>query len=148
MSIENKKYKIGYTSGVFDLFHIGHLNILMMSKKMCEFLIVGVNTDELVRQYKHKTPIIPYDERFSIIEAVRYVDKAVPQTSRDKVKAFEEYQFDVMFMGDDWKNTLLYIEAESELNKRGVSVVYFPYTHNTSSTLLKNVLERIYNASE
>ena len=139
-----KKYKVGYTAGVFDLFHIGHLNILKRAKEQCEFLIVAVSTDELVRSYKNKQPVIPYEERKAIVEAIRYVDMVVPQVNRDKLAAYEKYKFDAMFVGDDWNGTPLFNQVEEELKKRGSTVVYFPYTKNTSSTLLSEVLNKIY----
>jgi len=132
----------GYTTGVFDLFHIGHLNIIRRAKEQCDYLIVGVSTDELVEEYKKNPPVIPYEERKVIIESIKYVDEVVPQTSLDKVAAFEMYGFDVMFHGDDWSNSPLYIEAEKKLKKLGAKVVYFPYTHGTSSTLLAEVLRK------
>ena len=141
--MNGKKYKIGYTTGVFDLFHIGHLNILRRAKDMCDFLIVGVSTDELVWKYKNKKPVIPYVERVAIVEAIKYVNKAVPQVNRDKIAAFEQYKFDAMFVGDDWKGDKLFIEVEQELNKHGSNIVYLPYTNNVSSTLLNQVLEKI-----
>ncbi len=141
----SKKYNVGYTTGVFDLFHIGHLNILKRAKEQCEFLMVGVSTDELVQQYKNKTPVISYEERKSIVEAIRYVDQVVPQENRDKIKAFEKYKFDVMFVGDDWKGDKLFNEVEETLHQHGAEIVYFPYTANVSSTLLKEVLNRIYD---
>jgi glycerol-3-phosphate cytidylyltransferase len=138
-----KKYKMGYTTGVFDLFHIGHLNILKKSKELCEYLIVGVSTDELVSSYKNKTPVIPYDERAAIVEGIRYVDKVVPQETRDKMEAYHEYKFDVMFVGDDWKGNELFAQVEKELKEKGSDVVYFAYTKHTSSTLLINALESL-----
>lgn len=113
----NKKYKIGYTTGVFDLFHIGHLNILKRAKDLCDYLIVGVSTDELVREYKHKKPVMSYFERSSIVEAIRYVDKVVPQTTMDKIQAFKELNFEVMFHGDDWKGTPLYDKYKKNLKR-------------------------------
>ena len=104
----DKKYKVGYTTGVFDLFHIGHLNILRRAKEMCEYLIVGVSTDELVQEYKNKTPVIPFEERKAIVEAIKYVDEVVSQESMDKVKMWEKLKFDAVFHGDDWKNSKLY----------------------------------------
>lgn len=141
--MEKKKYKIGYTTGVFDLFHIGHLNILKRSKELCEYLIVGVSTDELVSSYKNKTPVIPYPERFEIVGAVRYVDKVVPQETRDKLAAYDQYKFDVMFVGDDWKGNALFEKVEKELKEKGSDVVYFPYTLSTSSTFLTTVLSTL-----
>ena len=85
-----KKYKVGYTTGVFDMFHMGHLNIIKRAKEQCEYLIVGVSTDEVVQSYKHKTPVVAYDERAAIVEAIRYVDEVVPQTSMNKLEAWEK----------------------------------------------------------
>ena len=130
----------GYTTGVFDLFHIGHLNILKRAKEKCDFLIVGVSTDELVMQYKNKTPVISFEERVQIVEAIKYVDKVVPQTHRDKFAAWEEYKFDRMFVGDDWKGSPLFTELEEKFKPFGVEIVYFPYTEGTSSTMLKKAL--------
>lgn len=103
-----KKYRIGYTTGVFDMFHIGHLNILKKAKEQCDYLIVGVSTDELVKSYKNKTPIINQQERFEIVNAIRYVDKTVYQTTLDKMQAWKELKFDVMFHGSDWQNSEMY----------------------------------------
>lgn len=139
----NKIMKIGYTTGVFDMFHIGHLNILKRAKELCDYLVVGVSTDELVESYKHKTPVIPYEERVAIVRAIRYVDEVVPQITRDKIEAQERIGFDIMFVGDDWKGKPLFVEVESELAKRGVDVVYFPYTNGTSSTLLGEKLSKL-----
>jgi len=132
-----KKYKVGYTTGVFDMFHIGHLNILKRAKEQCEHLIVGVSTDELVESYKNKTPIIPFQERMQIVQAIRYVDEVVPQTSRNKMEAYEKIKFDVMFVGDDWKGKPLFVEVERALKEKGTDVVYFPYTKHISSTILR-----------
>lgn len=139
-----KKYKIGYTTGVFDLFHIGHLNILKNAKEQCEYLIVGVSTDEVVKKYKNKTPIIPYEERKKIVEAIKYVDEVVPQTSIDKIEALEKLKFDVMFHGDDWKGSELYKKIEEEFNKKGVEIVFLPHTSGISSTeLVKKIEEKV-----
>lgn len=139
-----KKYKIGYTTGVFDMFHIGHLNILRRSKELCDYLIVGVSTDALVREYKYTTPIIPYEERVSIIESIRYVDQVVPQISMDKLKAWEDLHFDVMFHGADWQNSNIYHKIIDDLKSVGVEVVFLPHTDGISSTLLSEVLHKIY----
>lgn len=139
----SKKYKIGYTTGVFDLFHIGHLNILKRAKEQCDYLIVGVSTDELVQDYKNKRPIIPFEERKQIIEAIRYVDKVIPQTSMNKYEAWKTEKFNVIFHGDDWKNSSLYKENEIKLKAEGVDFVYFEYTKGTSSTMIKQVLKEI-----
>lgn len=142
----DKKYKVGYTTGVFDLFHIGHLNILRRAKEMCEYLIVGVSTDELVKEYKNKTPVIPFEERCAIVEAIKYVDKVVPQENRDKIAAFDEHKFDVIFVGDDWKGSDVFGEVDAYMKSNGASgVCYIPYTQNVSSTILKDVLNKIYN---
>ena len=132
-----KKYKVGYTTGVFDLFHIGHLNILKRAKEMCDYLIVGVSTDELVESYKNKTPIIPYEERIEIVSAIKYVDEVVPQIDRDKFGAWKRLKFNVMFVGDDWKGSKLFNEVENKFKMVGVDIVYFPYTKGTSSTILR-----------
>ena len=134
---------IGYTTGVYDMFHIGHLNILKRAKEKCDFLIVGVSTDELVMQYKNKTPVISFEERVQIVEAIKYVDKVVPQTHRDKFAAWEEYKFDRMFVGDDWKGSPLFTELEEKFKPFGVEIVYFPYTEGTSSTMLKKALSAL-----
>lgn len=138
-----KKFKVGYTTGVFDMLHVGHLNILRRAKEQCEHLIVGVSTDELVLSYKNKAPIIPFDERVEMVEALECVDEVVPQINRDKFAAWEEYKFDVMFVGDDWKGKPLFVEVEKRLKEQGSEVVYFPYTKNTSSTILREKLKVI-----
>ncbi len=136
-----KKYKVGYTTGVFDLFHIGHLNILRRAKEQCEHLIVAVSTDEVVESYKHKKPVIPFEERRAIVEAIRYVDEVVPQTSMDKFAAWEKYHFDAIFHGDDWKGSSMYYEIERKLNAVGCDMVFLPHTDGTSSTLLTQKLQ-------
>ncbi|MGU8583455.1 adenylyltransferase/cytidyltransferase family protein [Clostridium perfringens] len=135
-----KKYKVGYTTGVFDMFHIGHLNIIKRAKEQCNYLIVGVSTDELVQEYKNKKPIIPFYERCEIVKALEYVDKVVAQENRDKFWAWKKLNFDVMFVGDDWKGKSLFVEVEEEFKKVGVDIVYFPYTKDTSSTILREKL--------
>lgn len=136
-----KKYKIGYTTGVFDLFHIGHLNILRSARERCDYLIVGVSTDEIVKEYKHKTPIIPYSERAAIVGAIKYVDKVVPQTSMDKMLAWNELKFDVVFHGDDWKGSSMYDEIEVKLANVGCDMVFLPHTQGTSSTEISRKLQ-------
>lgn len=138
-----KKYKIGYTTGVFDMFHIGHLNILKRAKEQCEYLIVGVSTDNLVAEYKHKVPIIPYEERIAIVSAVSYVDMAVEQVTLDKIAAWNKYRFDVLFHGSDWKNSDMYNKIVTDLKKLGVDVVFLPHTQGVSSTLLSEVLHKL-----
>ncbi|MCL6572224.1 MAG: adenylyltransferase/cytidyltransferase family protein [Bacillus sp. (in: Bacteria)] len=136
-----KRFKIGYTTGVFDLFHVGHLNILKKAKEQCEFLIVGVSTDELVMEYKNKLPVISYLDRRAIIEGIKYVDKVVPQTNRDKFLAWIDLNFNVMFVGDDWKGSSLFNEVETKFNTVGVHIVYFPYTSGVSSTIVKQKIK-------
>ena len=136
-----KQYKVGYTTGVFDLFHVGHLNILRRAKEYCDFLIVGVSTDELVKEYKNKNPVIPYEDRKEIIEGIKYVDQVVPQINREKMVAWEHLLFDVMFVGDDWKGSALFHEVEKKLKQVGVDVVYFPYTKGVSSTMVKEKIK-------
>ena len=131
---------VGYTTGVFDLFHIGHLNILRRAKGKCDKLIVGVTTDELLNVYKNKTPIIPFEERIKIVESIKYVDEAVPQEDMDKLSHWEKLKFDVVFVGDDWQNTDKWNKIEEDFNKIGVNVIYFPYTEGTSSTLINDIL--------
>lgn len=135
-----KKYKVGYVQGTFDMFHIGHLNLLKNAKEQCEFLIVGVNTDELVEQYKHKKPIIPLEERLEIVSQIKYVDKAVICENRDKMEALQKYKYNALLMGDDWKNSDFYNDMELKLKEFNVDIVYFPYTKNTSSTTLREKL--------
>lgn len=130
---------IGYTTGVFDMFHIGHLNILRRAKEQCDYLIVGVSTDELVVQEKNKKPIIPFEDRCAIIDAIRYVDKVVPQKDKDKFAAWENYHFNKMFVGSDWKDTPQWNEFEKQFMPVGVEIVYLPHTEGISSTLLREL---------
>jgi glycerol-3-phosphate cytidylyltransferase len=135
--------KIGYTAGVYDLFHIGHLNILKKAKLECDYLIVAITTDELAQSRKKKKPIIPFAERMEIVQHIDFVDEVVPQTNMDKIEAWERLKFDKMFVGDDWKGTQKWNELEKEFKKLNVEIVYFPYTKHTSSTKLREVLEKI-----
>ena len=127
---------VGYTTGVFDMFHVGHLNLLARAREQCDRLIVGVSTDDVVLDYKKHAPIVPYAERVAIVKAIRYVDEVVPQTSMDKFAAWEKLRFNRLFHGNDWKGSAMYNEVEAKLKAVGVEVVYFPYTQGTSSTLL------------
>lgn len=140
-----KKYKIGYTTGVFDLFHIGHLNILKRAKEQCEYLIVGVTSDELCYARKNKYPVISLNERMEIVQAIRYVDKVVVQTDMDKLEAVKRYHVDAVFVGNDWQNTAQWNRYETQFAKEKCTVVYLPHTDGTSSTMLKKVLEKIEN---
>uniref|UniRef100_I5AQB4 Cytidyltransferase-related enzyme n=1 Tax=Eubacterium cellulosolvens (strain ATCC 43171 / JCM 9499 / 6) TaxID=633697 RepID=I5AQB4_EUBC6 len=135
-----KEQLIGYTTGVFDMFHIGHLNILKNAKSRCDHLIVGVSTDELVKQYKNKKPIIPFEERIEIVKAIKYVDEVVPQISMDKRQAWENLHYNVLFHGSDWKGSAMYDKVIQDLEEVGVKVVFLPHTHGVSSTLLADVL--------
>lgn len=136
-----KKYKVGYTTGVFDLFHIGHLNILRRAKEQCEYLIVGVSTDELVKTYKNKTPVIPFEQRKAIVEAIKYVDEAVTQTSMDKMEAWERLKFDAIFHGDDWKGSKMYSEIEKKFSQVGVDMVFLSHTEGVSSTIITEKID-------
>lgn len=134
---------IGYTTGVFDMFHIGHLNILKNAKAHCDYLIVGVSTDEVVESYKHKKPIIPFEERIAIVEAIKYVDQVVPQTSMNKLDAWKELHFNVLFHGSDWKNSQMYNSIIEEFKQYNVDVVFLPHTEGVSSTQLAEVIRKL-----
>ena len=136
---------IGYTTGVYDLFHIGHLNLLRNAKAMCDKLIVGVTTDELV-SYKLKKAVIPFTERMEIVRSIRYVDAVVPQETMDKLDAWKKLRFDVMFVGDDWYQNEKWKDREEQFTHVGVKIVYFPYTKGTSSTLLNEALVKLREA--
>lgn len=137
------KFTLGYTTGVYDLFHIGHLNLLKRAKEKCDYLIVGVTTDEETIRIKNKKPIIPYENRLEIIKSIKYVDKAVIEENSDKLFAWDLYKFNVIFKGDDWKGTPKWIIYEEEFYKRNVKIIYLPYTEGISSTLLtKNLYDK------
>lgn len=135
-----KKYTTGYTTGVFDMFHIGHLNILRRAKKMCDRLIVGVTTDELCRKRKHKLPIIETSDRVKIVEAIRYVDQVVLQEDMDKLSAVRRLGADVVFVGSDWKDTPEWKRYEEQFAEIGCDVVYLDHTEGISSTILRDRL--------
>ena len=137
-----KKQIIGYTTGVYDLFHIGHLRLLNRAKSKCDKLIVGVTTDELV-SYKLKKAVIPYDERVEIVRNIKCVDEVVAQKNMNKMEAWRKLKFNIMFVGDDWKGTEKWNRYESEFKEVGVQIVYFPYTKGTSSTIINNVLSSL-----
>jgi len=132
---------IGYTTGVFDLFHIGHLNILRSAKQMCDILIVGVSTDELVVKCKKKKAVIPFKARIEIVRSIKYVDIAIPQKNRNKVEAAQKLKFNVLIVGDDWYNSEKWNKEELELNKYDVKVIYLPYTSGISSTKVKRCIK-------
>lgn len=136
-----KKKIIGYTTGIFDLFHIGHLNLLKNAKSKCDHLIVGVSTDNLCFLLKNKKSVIPFEERIEIVKSIIYVDSVVSEEIDDKLVAWQQLKFDVIFKGDDWKGKQKWLDYEKEFKKVGVNVVYFPYTQETSSTILKKALE-------
>ena len=126
---------IGYTTGVYDMFHIGHLNILERAKSMCDELIVGVSTDELVQEEKNKTPVIPYSERAEIVKSIKYVDKVVPQENKDKLAAWKKYHFN--------KGSPQWNEFERQFSPLGVEIIYLPHTDGISSTQLTNYIKKI-----
>ena len=130
---------IGYTTGVYDLFHIGHLNLLKNAKGMCDKLIVGVTTDDLVG-YKNKKSVIPFEERMEIVRNIKYVDVVVPQENMNKIEAWKMLKFDIMFVGDDWARSTKWKKYEEKFYEIGVKIVYFPYTKSTSSTLINETL--------
>ena len=138
---------IGYTSGVYDLFHIGHLNLLKNAKSMCDKLIVGVTTDEL-SLYKNKRPIISYEDRLEIVRSIVYVDAVVPQADMNKVEMCEKVKANVLFVGDDWYKTDKWCELEKKLENINVKVVYFPYTQSISTTKIREVLKLTKDARE
>lgn len=140
-----KKYKIGYTCGVFDMFHVGHLNLLEKCKSMCDYLIVGVCNDDYVRNIKHKEPVYSEQDRVRILEALKVVDRAELVTieeTNDKILAIEKFHFDVLFSGDDWKGSERYQKTEEQFKKYGAFIEYFPYTQGTSTTQIKEKIKK------
>ena len=132
---------IGYTTGVFDMFHVGHLNILKKAKEKCDYLIVGVSTDEVVLQNKLKKPIICYEDRFEIVKAIKYVDDVVPQVDysiQGKIDFIENHNVKILFVGSDWKGTDKWNKIEEQLNFIGCKVEYIPHTDGISSTILRD----------
>ena len=139
---------IGYTTGVFDMFHIGHLNILKKAKDNCDYLIVGVSTDELVIKEKNKRAIIPFAERCEIVSAIKYVDQVVPQEDKDKYAAWKKYHFNKMFVGSDWQGTIKWQEYEDKFKSENVEIIYFKYTEGISSSILRDRLLMIYGTEK
>ena len=133
---------IGYTTGVFDMFHVGHLNLLERARAQCDSLIVGVNSDELTQQYKGKLPVIPFEDRCRIVGALKAVDRVVCRSVRDDLLAWKQHQFNRLFHGDDWKGREPFATAQRELEKQGVQVIFLPYTPNISSTSLQGCEDR------
>jgi glycerol-3-phosphate cytidylyltransferase len=144
-----KKYKIGFTDGVYDMFHVGHLNMIRKAKEMCDYLIVGVHSDEIVESYKHRKTVINENDRREIVGAIKEVDKAVINRTRDKVELWKLYHFDVIFIGDDWKGTERWNNFEKVLAEYGVKVEYIPYTQGISTTQIRNKLgEKITSTTD
>ncbi len=133
---------VGYTTGVYDLFHIGHLNLLKNAKGMCDRLIVGVTVDELV-SYKGKTAMIPFEDRIEIVRSIRYVDAAVPQYDMNKLEACKKLGAEILFVGDDWYNSDKWRSYEQEFSREGIRIVYFPYTRGVSSTRIGEALQHV-----
>jgi glycerol-3-phosphate cytidylyltransferase len=131
---------IGYAPGVYDMFHVGHLNILRQAKNQCDFLIAGVVSDEMCELAKGRPPIVPLGERLEIVRHISYVDEAVAEVVPDKLETWEAVRFDVIFKGDDWRGTAKGRKLEQDFAEVGVEVVYFPYTVHTSSSLLRRAL--------
>ena len=146
-NVKNKKNSkkdqiVGYTSGVFDLFHIGHLNILNRAKALCDRLIVGVTIDELVG-YKNVEAVVPFEERLEIIKNIKCVDLAIPQDDLDKFVMWKKLKFDVMFIGDDWFETDRFKKYEKDLARVGVEIIYLPYTKGVSTSFRKKKKEEL-----
>lgn len=138
----DEKTVVGYTSGVYDLFHIGHLNLLKNAKGLCDKLIVGVTSDEMV-SYKNKKAVIRHQERMEIVRNIKHVDVVVPQNDMDKYKMWERLKFDIMFVGDDWFESDKWKELDAKFRKVGVKIVYFPYSEGVSSTLINKTLKKL-----
>lgn len=138
----SKKYKVGYTAGVFDMFHVGHLNILRRAKELCDYLIVGVTTDALCKARKGVCPIINETERMAIVQAIRYVDQVIVQSDMDKLAIVEKLHVNAVFVGSDWYNTEAWIEYEKQFAEVGCVVIYIDYTDGVSSSLLRERLNQ------
>lgn len=134
-----KKYRIGYTQGVYDMFHVGHLNLLNHAKEYCDYLVVGVNSDQLVQKYKNKTPVIDQENRRYIVANIKAVDRAIISETLDKKTMLDLLHFDAIFIGDDWKGSPRWEGTKEELKKFNVDVVFLPHTPSISSTELRNV---------
>ena len=135
-----KKIIIGYTTGVFDLFHVGHVRLLKKAKSLCDRLIVGVSTDKLVKRYKNKYPIISQKERIEVVRSNKYVDYVVSQNSLNKFTSWKKLKYDLIFVGDDWFATTKWRELDIKCKEVGVRIIYLPYTKGTSSTKINNIL--------
>ncbi|ONK14810.1 adenylyltransferase/cytidyltransferase family protein [Streptomyces sp. MP131-18] len=135
--------RVGYAPGVYDLFHVGHLNILRHARSRCDYLVAGVVSDEMALLAKGRAPVIPLVERLEIVRSIRYVDAAFVETVPDKVETWQQVRFDVLFKGDDWRGTAKGDRLERDFAAVGVDIVYFPYTVHTSSTQLRGVLDTL-----
>jgi glycerol-3-phosphate cytidylyltransferase len=135
--------RIGYAPGAFDLFHIGHLNLLRRAKEHCDYLVAGVAADEVLIKHKGVTPVVPLAERLEIVRNVRFVNAAIPALTNDKVEIWRDLRFNVLFKGNDWQGTEKGNKLERELAALGVEVVYFPYSLSTSSSALRRTLQNI-----
>lgn len=140
--------RVGYAPGVYDMFHVGHLNILRRAKEHCDYLVAGVVSDEMCELAKGRGPIIPQAERLEIVQHVSYVDEAIIEVVPDKLVTWESVRFDMIFKGDDWRGTLKGRRLERDFARLGVEVVYFPYTVHTSSSMLRRVLSDVIAEQE
>lgn len=141
-NVNPRRHKVGFIQGTFDMFHSGHLNLIMRAQQLCDELIVGVNTDKLVQEYKNKTPIVPYEDRIRIVSAIKGVHSTRKMEDRNKMQAARDIGFDALIMGDDWQGTEFYNIMQEELGRMGVEVEYLPYTQGISSTILRKKLGR------
>jgi len=141
-TVSDGKYNIGYITGAFDLFHIGHLNILRRSKERCHYLIAGVLTDEIIQEEKHKTPFIPFGERIEIVRQCKYVDRAIPvdKHNTNKLDAWKELRYGCLFAGSDHEGKPYWMELQAQLRSIGSELEFLPYTQSTSSTMLQKVI--------
>lgn len=140
--MSNATRRVGYAPGVYDMFHVGHLNVLRHAAARCDHLIAGVVSDEMARLAKGRAPVVPLAERLEIVRSIDCVDEAVAEVVPDKLQTWQRLQFDVLFKGDDWRGTPKGDRLEADFAAVGVEVVYFPYTRSTSSTLLRAALEQ------
>ena len=138
-----KKIILGYTTGVFDLFHVGHVRLLKKAKSLCDKLIVGVSSDKLVKKYKNKYPIISQKERIEVVKSNEYVDYVVSQNTLDKFISWKKLKYDLVFVGDDWFATTKWKQLDKKFNDLGVRIIYLPYTKGTSSTKINNILDKV-----
>lgn len=129
----------GYTTGVYDLFHVGHLNLLRAAKAQCDRLVVGVSTDAVVAA-KHKRAVIPYEDRVAIVRAIKFVDAVIPQTTTNKIEEYEKLQYDILFVGDDWYKDPRWTDYRDTLGNHGVKVIFLPYTDRVSTTSINNII--------